>query len=361
VYAPHFYDLNVLFSKVYKGIYSADVSALSRGGFLPLHIYFGQGGLIKNYTKQLRQLVKYARTSLGEIPIVIGEIGVPFDLNRIPGKAFSNDYRKQSNLLDALAMGMETAGVNGWTWWNYNPDNTTRRGDGWNGEDFSVTTGQQSSPSSSNNEQAGSDPSNRFPTDPMYAGGRCLDSLIRPYAIRLAGLPISTSFDRKTKTFELKYMEGLAIWEQRKRRREEVAARNGSSSAEEGDDSDLATIIYFPRYQYEGLEVDIQVSDGTFKLNRASQTLIYTPSAERTTPGAVHTLRIVPAGDGSNGGTWFRSPLWWRQARQRLGLVGLTDGDILLLLSVVLIALAGVWTMDQYVMKGLGEGSGGQS
>ena len=106
---------------------------------------------------------------------------------------------------------------------------------------------------------------------------------------------------------------------------------------------------------------NIQVSDGTFKLNRASQTLIYTPSAERTTPGAVHTLRIVPAGGGLNGGTWFRSPLWWRRARQRLGLGGLTDGDILLLLSVVLIALAGVWTMDQYVMKGLGEGSGGQS
>lgn len=46
VYAPHFYDLNVLFSKVHSFM-SVNVQGLSRGMFILKALYFGEGGLRK--------------------------------------------------------------------------------------------------------------------------------------------------------------------------------------------------------------------------------------------------------------------------------------------------------------------------
>ena len=60
VYAPHFYDLNVLFFKSYKGM-SVNVQGLSRGMFLPFALYFGQRGLAKKYVTIMLMLVICAR------------------------------------------------------------------------------------------------------------------------------------------------------------------------------------------------------------------------------------------------------------------------------------------------------------
>lgn len=38
--------------------------------FLPRALHFFESGLRRNYTKQLENIVKYARTSFGELPIV---------------------------------------------------------------------------------------------------------------------------------------------------------------------------------------------------------------------------------------------------------------------------------------------------
>lgn len=46
VYAPHFYDLNVLFFKTYSGM-SVNVQALSRGAFILNALYFGARGLMR--------------------------------------------------------------------------------------------------------------------------------------------------------------------------------------------------------------------------------------------------------------------------------------------------------------------------
>lgn len=48
VYAPHFYDLNVLFFKTYTGM-SVNVQALSRGAFILKALYFGSYGLMRKY------------------------------------------------------------------------------------------------------------------------------------------------------------------------------------------------------------------------------------------------------------------------------------------------------------------------
>lgn len=52
VYAPHFYDLNVLFFKAYQGM-SVNVQGLSRGMLLPFALYFGAAGLAKKYVNPL--------------------------------------------------------------------------------------------------------------------------------------------------------------------------------------------------------------------------------------------------------------------------------------------------------------------
>ncbi|KAK8075961.1 hypothetical protein PG994_003233 [Apiospora phragmitis] len=64
VYAPHFYDLNVLFSKAH-GLMSVNVQGLSRGMFVLKALYFGERGLRANYGKQIGNILAYGRRSWG--------------------------------------------------------------------------------------------------------------------------------------------------------------------------------------------------------------------------------------------------------------------------------------------------------
>lgn len=257
VFAPHFYDLNVLFSKVYNGM-SVNVQGLSRGMFILKALYFGEEGLKRNYVKQIGNLVTYARTSLGEVPIVIGEIGIPFDVNH--RKAFATgDYTVQSRLLDALAHAMEQTKVAGWAWWNYNPNSTLADGDYWNKEDFSVAC-----PTGDAHLRE------EFKTNELYTEARCLDTIIRPYASRVAGVPVESKWDRYSVDFTFKYAESIKFHELSK--------------------ENTPTVLFVPKYHFQGRKLDVQVSDGKYDLNVETQTLTHTPSVRQ--PGTVHTIRI---------------------------------------------------------------------
>lgn len=260
VFAPHFYDLNILFSKLFdmKWKMSVDVQSLSRGGFLPFSIYFGVQGLRRNYCKQIAKLVDCARLSLGEVPIIIGEIGVPFDLTVSGLRAGGSKWAAQEVILDALAVAMEASNIAGWTWWNYNPDNSRQaRGDGWNGEDFSVVTkdeqtaadeGATSTSLASQDDDAG-----------MYTGGRALPAIIRPYIVKLAGVPISSSFDYRTKRFEVAFAESRTFRE----------VHGGLLGEEKGIAPGEWTEIFVPRLHYGSVEegVEIEISDGQVVLD----------------------------------------------------------------------------------------------
>lgn len=238
VFAPHFYDLNVVFSKLYNGM-SVNVQGLSRGMFILKALYFGEEGLRKNYKRQLSNIVSYGRSSLGEVPIFLGEIGIPFDVNH--RKAFqTGDYTIQSRLLDTLAHGMEQAKVAGWSWWNYNPHNTTAEGDYWNKEDFSVVC----------TEEKGRDVNLRkgFTEDELYRHARCLDAIIRPYAVRVAGVPVESKWDRYNADFTLKYAESAKFHE---------LAGEGAAP----------TVLYIPRYHFQLRRLDVQISDGRYELD----------------------------------------------------------------------------------------------
>jgi hypothetical protein len=43
-------------------------------------LYFGREGAKQNYALQIKNIVKSSREKLGEVPVIIGETGVPMDI-----------------------------------------------------------------------------------------------------------------------------------------------------------------------------------------------------------------------------------------------------------------------------------------
>jgi hypothetical protein len=51
-----------------------------QGMFILKALYLGREGAKKNYALQIKNIVETSRKELGEVPIVIGETGVPMDI-----------------------------------------------------------------------------------------------------------------------------------------------------------------------------------------------------------------------------------------------------------------------------------------
>ncbi|ORY70465.1 glycoside hydrolase superfamily [Pseudomassariella vexata] len=267
VYTPHFYDLNVLFSKAHNWM-SVNVQGLSRGMFILRGLYFGVQGLRKNYRAQLRNILHYGRASLSHVPVIIGEVGIPFDINDKTAFA-TGDYDIQRQLMNALIAAMED-NLLGFTLWNYNPHNCVEWGDGWNKEDFSVTNGDEIvehgdvRPDYRNKSHEG---------DELYRGGRVLDVVIRPYAIKIAGEPLRSDWDPRTLRFEFD-------WE----------SKSEKVDIGKGDKARL-TELFLPKYHYEGHELKVEVSDGEWEVDWERQTL-YVRHRVHGTEVARHSLVV---------------------------------------------------------------------
>lgn len=257
VYAPHFYDLNVLFSKQHSWM-SVNVQGLSRGMFVLGALYFGATGLRRNYRKQLGNIVKYGRRSLGNhVPTIIGEIGIPFDVNG--GSAFqTGQYDVQRELMNALIAGMEDNHI-AFTLWNYNPDNKVEYGDGWNMEDFSVVNG---------NEAVGEEASHldyrnkSHEHNELFRGGRVLDVIIRPYAVKVAGKPLRSDWDHRTLRYELE-------WEPKAESSTPDQPVKGNAA-----DKITQTEIFIPGYHYAKHKLIVTTGEGvTWTYKPSLQTL----------------------------------------------------------------------------------------
>ncbi|KAF4465848.1 glycoside hydrolase family 5 [Fusarium albosuccineum] len=267
VYAPHFYDLNVLFNK-YHSWMSVNVQGLSRGMFVLKAMYFGSRGLRKNYKKQIGNVVKYGRESLGEVPTVIGEIGISYDING--GQAFRTGcYDKQRDLMAGLISAMEDNGV-GYTLWNYNPHNRVEYGDGWNKEDFSVINSDEIV----ENGPVRSDYRNyRHENDELYKGGRVLDVIIRPYAVKTAGIPLHSDWDSRSLLYEHQWKS------------------TGDEKQSPGEKSCL-TEIFIPRYHYATHELRVQVHNGEWTLDRERQTLYVRHKSHSGSTPQIHKVVV---------------------------------------------------------------------
>ena len=74
-------------------------------------------------------------THLGNIPILMSETGMPFDMDR--KRAYRDGmFDSQTAALDAISNALEGANMSH-TYWCYNSANNHKWGDNWNNEDFS--------------------------------------------------------------------------------------------------------------------------------------------------------------------------------------------------------------------------------
>ncbi|KAF9928731.1 hypothetical protein FBU30_002149 [Linnemannia zychae] len=154
-----------------------------------------------------------------------------------------------------------------------------------------------------------------------HIGGRALDAVVRPYAAKVAGEPLSSNFDLNTLQFTFRYcnyretpvpLVHVSTPEQSSR------SFNGSSDslgtpAADGMASDgqpihreqnsllfghppdgtvlaFETEVFIPSYHYDDTRLEILVSDGDWRYVKERQTLYY--RHKDTAPGAVHTIRI---------------------------------------------------------------------
>ncbi|KAF8909720.1 glycoside hydrolase family 5 protein [Gymnopilus junonius] len=190
IFAPHWYDLNALFTKAF-GNFTVNVQGLSRGMFPLNAFYWGHKGARDNFSLQIRNIVEHGYRVLGENPIVMGECGIPMDMNK--GEAFETDnFEWQARMMDAMMTGLEQSLV-GINLWNYNSFNDDQRGDDWNGENFSWFSRKRALPPSLlyYDQDAPS----------LDNGGRILPSIVRPYPAKTAGIPLRFEYDMNSGTF----------------------------------------------------------------------------------------------------------------------------------------------------------------
>jgi len=179
VYASHWYDSATLFTK----------------RFLPFSLDGTKGKLIFGYKKiqqmYIEQLGRYQRVASGihkDTPAIIGEFGVPFDLNGARaykkwagGDRSSKPWRSHIKALDLIYNAFDALFLSGTVWiYVANNQNDLVIGDGWNQEDLSLFSLNQPE-------------------------GRAREGWLRPYAGHIAGKPGQMKFDLQSKTFILRY------------------------------------------------------------------------------------------------------------------------------------------------------------
>jgi hypothetical protein len=227
VYAAHWYDGMTLFLKTYVPFLNFDTEANK--------LLIGEGTVRRAFERFLGTPKQDAIERMGNVPVLIGETGIPFDLNK--KKAYSaGNFADQERALDRTMRGLED-NLLSYTLWNYTPDNNNAHGDNWNDEDLSLFSRDQQ----------------KNPAD-INSGGRALKAVIRPFPVKIAGQPTRQEFDYRSGKFTCEF---------------------------EGDASITApTEIYVPNYQYPHGAV-VTVSDGSFTLDRENQTLTYLPGEQK--------------------------------------------------------------------------------
>ncbi len=236
VHAAHWYDGFTVFTKRFFPFLGADIHT---GTFV-----VGRKRVQRSFARQLARIKAEAVEYLGGVPTLIGEFGIPFDLQ--DKKAYrTGDFAPQVQAMDRTFRALEANLLSG-TLWNYTADNDNRWGDQWNDEDLSIF---------SRDQQA--DP------DDLDSGGRALEAVVRPYARAVAGEPLEMAFDLKRRVFHLAFRHEPTV--------------------------QAPTEIFVPNLHYpDGCEVE--VSDGAYTIDRVAQMLTYRHGSD----GEVHHIHIRP-------------------------------------------------------------------
>jgi len=237
VFSPHWYDGLTLNFQRYIPWLGVDIDERK------LKFSFGRQRVRKNFSSQIKRLINETQEYFGRIPTVIGETGIAMNMHKKDAYR-TGDFSKHVNAMDDTIQALEANLVN-FTLWNYTADNTNDRGDLWNDEDLSIFSRDQGTGS-----------------DDIHAGGRALQAVVRPYALKTPGEPLRMSYDVKTLTFEFEFRLD--------------------------PDVDMPAELFVPDYAYpDGYTV--KAPCGKYETNPESQTLIYFPNPDIS----VHRIKIT--------------------------------------------------------------------
>ncbi|KAM0754061.1 glycoside hydrolase [Meredithblackwellia eburnea MCA 4105] len=137
-HSTHFYDGLTLVTKHWNW-FNADALGILRGKYASvlLGVKVGEAAIRKCMRDQLGMLRQDGLDALGAFPSMMGEIGIPFDLDG--KKAYRDgDYTAQTRALDASMNACDGENLFNYSIWTYCPDNSHEWSDLWNGEDLSV-------------------------------------------------------------------------------------------------------------------------------------------------------------------------------------------------------------------------------
>jgi len=235
VNASHWYDINILRTKRF------DVTA-------------DRDSLKAKYMQQLGYLRMLGGRINGGSPTLIGEFGIPYDLNGgaafdrwTAGERGDDLWAAHTTSLGLMYDAMDALLLHS-TQWNYTASNRNdlRVGDGWNQEDLSIYSADQ-----------------KTSNDPA-SGGRAVAGFCRPYAQRTQGTITVMRFDQERRLFSLEIEADLSI--------------------------DAPTEIYAPQAQFT-MMLNVQVSDPTARWEHSAEEQIV-----RVWAGAAGPLTVTLSG-----------------------------------------------------------------
>mmetsp|Transcript_8987 Transcript_8987/g.11925 ORF Transcript_8987/g.11925 Transcript_8987/m.11925 type:complete len:723 (+) Transcript_8987:49-2217(+) len=210
VFAPHWYDGLTLISRRWNGWFNVNYLAIQRKTKNVLRTI---GRPRKVFAEMLQMLKEDGVANIGATPCLIGEVGIPYDLNGRSAYQTGN-YAGQLAAYDANLTALEH-NLLSYTLWCYVEDNNNQWGDQWNGEDLSIYSRDDQEELMAENQLSWwkrlwcycSSPKYRVSegshTTHINTGGRALEALLRPVPEKTAagGVPQAINFDYQSPWF----------------------------------------------------------------------------------------------------------------------------------------------------------------
>lgn len=143
-YSTHYYDGLTLITRHWNW-FNADALGVLRGKYSSVlqSLKIGERAIRKSLQEQLG-ILKSDALILGAYPTMIGEIGIPYDMDGrraygfTDGGKYKGDYGRQERALDASLNAADGGNALSYAVWTYCADSEHRWGDGWNMEDLSL-------------------------------------------------------------------------------------------------------------------------------------------------------------------------------------------------------------------------------
>lgn len=276
VNATHWYDGATLFTRQFHPSFTIDVKSK-----WPV---FGKNNIKSMHTNALMHIINLPRDPITlekcVMPTLIGEFGVPYDLNDFVGFK-TGDFSAHEAALSVYYKIFDELKLSS-TQWNYSIENDNVYGDKWNLEDLSIFS-----------------PAQRKKIDHPDSGSRAQVGFSRPWAPIVAGKRLNCRFYHSDKIFMFKYFPTPANFAV--------------------GDPLACTVVYLPDCQFldptseeddkddNSVKLQISIRSGTYIMQKLpGRHMLYIWAVE-TRHGIVEPVEITVTKEGHRGVELFKA------------------------------------------------------